>query len=103
MNPPATKKGIVIEDINGISVSDPYRWLEDGEGAEVKEWIAEQNAYTASLLRTARQQAFANELVKDFSVTTFSNQLPVQGHYFYTERRPGEDQAALYVRNGIES
>jgi prolyl oligopeptidase len=102
MNPPITKKENILEDINGISVSDPYRWLENGEGADVKEWITQQNAYTASLLRTPRQQAFAEELTKDFSVTTFSTPLPVQGHYFYTERKPGEDQPSLYVRTGIE-
>jgi len=35
MQKPQTKKEDTVEDIDGISVSDPYRWIEDGKSKEV--------------------------------------------------------------------
>jgi prolyl oligopeptidase len=102
MMPPESKREDVEEKIGGRMIADPYRWLEDAAQPEVRQWIKRQNEYANSFLRSARQKAFAGELAKDFEVTTFSNPLYVNGRYFYTERRPGEDQAALYVRYGLE-
>ena len=33
---PGTKKVELIEDYHGTKVDDPYRWLEDDNGAETK-------------------------------------------------------------------
>ncbi|MDR3582150.1 MAG: prolyl oligopeptidase family serine peptidase [Candidatus Pacebacteria bacterium] len=99
---PESRKENTNEEIGGRVVADPYRWLEDAGQPEVRQWIAQQNEYADLQLRDPRQKAFAEELVKDFEVTTFSNPLYVNGRYFYMERRPGEDQMALYVRYGLE-
>jgi prolyl oligopeptidase len=32
----------VEERIHGIVVSDPYRWLEDGQSLETHQWIIDQ-------------------------------------------------------------
>ena len=36
--PSATRTENVVETIHGIEVHDPYRWLENGDSAEVKAW-----------------------------------------------------------------
>jgi len=43
MQIPQTKRVDVVDEINGIPVADPYRWLENGDDEEIKKWIAEQN------------------------------------------------------------
>ncbi|MDO8572496.1 MAG: prolyl oligopeptidase family serine peptidase [bacterium] len=101
MKIPQTKKDNIIDSINGISISDPYRWLEDAKSSETKEWVESQNSYTDSFLRNENFEIFSNELVKNFKVVNFSNPIPVRGKYFYSERQPDEDQSALYVRTGI--
>ncbi|MDL4819404.1 prolyl oligopeptidase family serine peptidase [Actinomadura opuntiae] len=40
--PPARRQDIV-EDIHGHRVADPYRWLEDAESAETRDWLAAQD------------------------------------------------------------
>lgn len=47
---PKTKKVEVVEDIQGIKVSDPYRWLENNTSIEVQAWVDEQNRYTRSFI-----------------------------------------------------
>jgi prolyl oligopeptidase len=102
MNKPQTRKEDVTDIINGISVGDPYRWLEDGASPEVKEWTTQQNAYVDASLKNDAFETFSNELVKNFKVVNFSNPVPCHGKYFYTERQPDEDQAVIYVKHGID-
>lgn len=40
--PPAQRQDIV-EDIHGHRVADPYRWLEDADAPETREWLAAQD------------------------------------------------------------
>jgi hypothetical protein len=48
--PPPTRQDNVKETIHGVEIVDPYRWLEDQDSAETRNWVAAQNAYTHSLL-----------------------------------------------------
>src|SRR6516164_9796185 len=48
--PPPTPRDNVREVIHGVEIVDPYRWLEDQDGPQTREWIAAQNSYTRSLL-----------------------------------------------------
>ena len=101
MQIPQTKKTISTDEINGITVVDPYRWLENIDDASVKNWIGEQNKYTDSFLRNDTQKKLSDELIKNFKVVNFSNLVPIKGRYFYTERQPDEDQMVLYVKDGL--
>src|SRR5207248_7019594 len=48
--PPETPRKPVTDVYQGISVTDDYRWLEDGNNPAVKPWIEAQNAYTRAFL-----------------------------------------------------
>ena len=45
--PPAVR-GSAVETHHGVSVADPYRWLEDGESADTQAWISAQQGLYAS-------------------------------------------------------
>ncbi len=47
---PVTQKRPVQDQFHGTSVSEDYRWLEDFENPEVKQWVAAQNALTRARL-----------------------------------------------------
>jgi prolyl oligopeptidase len=43
---PTTHTGEVVDDYHGERISDPYRWLEDTDAPDTRDWIAAQNALT---------------------------------------------------------
>lgn len=46
MKYPFTKKVDVVDDYHSIKVADPYRWLEDPNSEETKDWLSGQVALT---------------------------------------------------------
>lgn len=89
MNVPITKKENVSDEIHGLNIPDPYRWLENGNDPNVKIWVQTQNEYTDFFLKGDTSSFFSTELLKIFKVTNFSTPFPVRGRYFYTERQSG--------------
>ena len=49
---PDTRKDDVSEELHGVTVEDPYRWLEDDQAPEVLEWVDAQNEVTFDHLRS---------------------------------------------------
>ena len=43
---PVTKKASQEDDYFGTKVADPYRWLENDNSEETKEWVTEENKIT---------------------------------------------------------
>ncbi|MGO2331492.1 MAG: prolyl oligopeptidase family serine peptidase [Pseudoalteromonas nigrifaciens] len=50
VNYPVTKKGNVVDNYFGETLTDPYRWLEDDMSAETASWVKAQNKVTFSYL-----------------------------------------------------
>lgn len=99
---PLTKKEKIRETIHGISISDPYRWLE-GNTEEVKMWVNEQNIRTQSDLENDESfKIISDEISQTFQSLSFSNPISVGGKYFYTEREPGQDQGVLKYKVGLD-
>lgn len=49
---PAARRQDVVDELHGHAVADPYRWLEDGESAECRAWLAAQERLFARQART---------------------------------------------------
>ncbi len=98
---PPTPAGDEVEVLHGESISDPYRWLEQGDDPRTQAWTASQNALTESLLGAvpgrARIRARLDELL---SIGALSTPEPVAGRYFYQRRDGRQNQPVLYVREG---
>ena len=52
-----TTRTLVVDTLHGIDVPDPYRWLEDGESGEVRQWVSEQNRVTRAALDARPERA----------------------------------------------
>ena len=47
---PETRREAISNTYHGVTVANPYQWLEDWSSAEVKAWSAEQNKLARSQL-----------------------------------------------------
>lgn len=47
---PETRRETIVDTLHGTIVKDPYRWLEQGDSPEVKEWEEAQDGLTRSRL-----------------------------------------------------
>ncbi len=96
---PKTERGDVVDDYHGVKVMDPYRWLETA-GAKRDAWVNEQNAFTrAHMERLPARKLVADWLEQSFAVGEKSRERKVKDHTYFTERKSGEDQASLYVKD----
>jgi len=101
--PPATRIEEIVDTVHGVPISDPYRWLEDGDSQEVKTWTEAQNAYTASLLQQRPGRAQVKErLAALLSIGTLGVPEVRGPRYFYTRREGEQNQPILYVRQGLD-
>jgi len=100
--PPETRRQEVRETIHGATIVDPYRWLEDQDSPETRAWIAAQNAYTKSVLGgLPSREKLAQRLEELLRVERVGLPTVRNGRYFYSRKRPSDEQAVLYWRRGI--
>ena len=82
-------------------MSDPYRWLEDGDAPDVRAWTEAQGRHTAAVLGALPFRAALHARLKAlFSIGVVTAPLPRRDRYFYQRRTGGQDQPILYVRSG---
>jgi prolyl oligopeptidase len=98
--PPQTEVRPVTETIQGVQITDPYRWLEDQNSPETRAWIDRQNAYTDSVLsKLPDKQRFAQRIESLLSTDQMSTPVVRNGRYFFTKRAVGQDLFAIYMRD----
>jgi hypothetical protein len=56
LNYPETRMVDQIDDYHGTSVADPYRWLEDINAPEVKEWVRSRMSSPSATSKTNRRR-----------------------------------------------
>src|SRR5258708_24652526 len=62
---PVAAKGTQVDDYHGVTIADPYRWLEDTDSPETKAWVAAENALTFGYLNTIPERtAIRNRLTQ---------------------------------------
>ena len=101
--PPPTRREEVSEDLHGVRITDPFRWLEGGADPEVRDWTAAQNRHTAALLggRHGRERT-RSRLAALLAIGVQGRPVERGGQYFHMRREgAGQNQPILYVREGV--
>jgi prolyl oligopeptidase len=100
--PPPTARKEVTETLHGVTITDPYQWLEDQESKETRSWIDAQNKYSASLLdKLTMRKQIESRLGKMLRVDSTLMPYTRRGRYFFRRKRPQDEQYILYVREGL--
>jgi prolyl oligopeptidase len=94
----------VVEVLHGVTVRDPYRWLEEGDSTATRAWIEAQNRVTRAYLEgLPRRPAIAARLRELWDYERY--ELPVErgDRYFYRHNAGLQNQSALYWMPALDA
>ncbi|XXG71841.1 hypothetical protein AAC387_Pa07g1073 [Persea americana] len=101
--PLARRDDSIIDNYHGIPVPDPYRWLEDPDADEVKEFVEKQVNLTQSLLDTCEtREKLRSHITTLFDHPRFEIPFKKGGKYFYFHNTGLQAQSVLYMQNDLE-
>jgi prolyl oligopeptidase len=93
----------VTETLHGVTITDPYRWLEDQNSPRTREWISEQTRYARSSLDSIPGRERIRERIRELlDVQTYDSLQKAGNRYFFRKRLPGEEQPSSYMREGTD-
>ncbi len=98
---PATRTDAIVDTVHGISLPDPYRWLEDEKSPEVQAWMTAQDEHTrAELARIPGRDQLAARLRELFYYDAISAPAHRKGRYFYTRKHANKEKTIVYWKQG---
>jgi prolyl oligopeptidase len=95
---PATPIGAVFDIYHGVTVADPYRWLENGADPKVHDWSAAQDKRTRAYLSAlALRQPIYDHLFKLNTQTSpsYSRLRPAGDRIFAAYTQPPKQQSMI--------
>jgi prolyl oligopeptidase len=103
-SPPLAPNRSVVDDYFGTKVTDPYRYMENQDAAEVQSWMKAQDNFTRAILDEipGRIQLLARIRQFDSSVPKILAWQMPGGKYLVEKVQPGENTYKLYLRNGLD-
>lgn len=90
----------VEEVLHGVTVTDPYRWLEDRGSPETEEWIACQQGLLSAYFSSVQGLSTLRTRISHFLNVEVIDQVARIGDLcFYRRRDRNQEQACIWVRN----
>jgi prolyl oligopeptidase len=100
--PPVASVRPVTESQHGVTLTDPYRWMETPSDPEWAPYLTGQNAYARALLaRIPGRDQLAGKISAVSGALDVISQVQAAGPYLFIQRRPlGANTFKLFVREG---
>ncbi|HVU24423.1 MAG TPA: prolyl oligopeptidase family serine peptidase [Opitutus sp.] len=98
--PPPTPAHPVTDTYHGVTVTDPYRWLENWDDPAVKAWSAAQNTAARAVLDSLPHVDAIRERVTAIlsaQTTSYSSLKAAGGKLFALKRQPPKQQPFIVV------
>lgn len=91
-----------VDDYHGTKVPDPYRWLEDTDSADTREWIEAENKVTFHYLeQIPYRQAIHDRLKTLWNYERYGVPEQQGGRYFYQHNSGLQNQSVLLVADSL--
>ncbi|KAI3875824.1 hypothetical protein MKX03_023747 [Papaver bracteatum] len=102
--PIARRDESVVDDYHGVKISDPYRWLEDPESKETKDFVEKEANLTEELLKTCEtREKLREQITKLFDHPRYDTPFKKGDKYFYYQNTGLQAQDVLYVQDSLDA
>src|SRR5919198_2212710 len=99
---PPARKGDVVDDYHGTKVADPYRWLEDVDSPETRNWVEAENRVTfAYLERIPERERIRRRLTALWDYPKYGAPFKKGGRYFFFKNSGLQNQSVLYAQSSL--
>ncbi|GLT31317.1 hypothetical protein SLA2020_060600 [Shorea laevis] len=101
--PIARRDESVVDDYHGVKISDPYRWLEDPDSAETKEFVQKQVELCESVLKKCNtREQIRDRVTKLFDHPRYGAPYKRGKKYFYSHNSGLQAQDVIYVQDNLD-
>jgi len=98
---PNARKTDHVDTYHGVTVPDPYRWLEDDNSAETAAWVEAENKITFGYLDRIPYRGALLARVNALNKYTKYSAPSHKGPYFFFSKNEGlQNQSVLYIQKG---
>ncbi|HJS22837.1 MAG TPA: prolyl oligopeptidase family serine peptidase [Pyrinomonadaceae bacterium] len=103
-NYPPARKSDQVDDYHGVKVADPYRWLEDLDSEETRNWVEAENKLSFGYLAAIpARTALKERLTKLWNYEKYGIPFKEGNRYFYTRNSGLQNQAVLYTVTSLDA
>jgi len=105
-NYPKAKKAEQVDDLHGVKVADPYRWMEatPEESEDLRNWIEAENKVTFGFLESIPERPRIKErLTKVWDYERFSPPSKEGGKYFFSRNTGLQNQNVWFFADKLDS
>eukprot|EP00879_Flechtneria_rotunda_P018448 GHRR01019352.1.p1 GENE.GHRR01019352.1~~GHRR01019352.1.p1 ORF type:complete len:520 (+),score=168.42 GHRR01019352.1:95-1654(+) len=94
----------VIEDLHGVKVADPYRWLEDPDSPETQAFVEAQNKLTQQVLEQCETRGQFKELFTAlYDYPKYGTPFKRGDRYYYYYNSGLQQQYVLYGQDDLKA
>ena len=103
-NYPPARKSDQVDDYHGTKIADPYRWLEDLDSVETRNWVEAENKLSFGFLASIpARNTIKERLTKLWNYEKYGIPFKEGNRYFYTFNSGLQNQAVLYTVTGLDA
>eukprot|EP00250_Pteridium_aquilinum_P011102 c19838_g1_i2 orf=123-2585(+) len=100
--PPVKRDDSIVEDYHGVPVADPYRWLENPDADDVKEFVEMQRGLCKEVLSTCDlREKLCERITALFDYPKYECPFKRGNKYFYYHNTGLQAQSVLYIQDDL--
>ena len=101
--PESRRDESVVETLHGREIADPYRWLEDPDSTETKDWVRRQNEATETELSSYPEREWFQQTMTAILARPRAGVPAQESGWFFVGRNDGtQAQDVVYVADSLQ-
>jgi prolyl oligopeptidase len=97
---PVTRADNIVEQLQGKTIKDPFRWLEDENSPEVQAWMTAQDQFArAQLAKYPRRDELAKRVAQLFYYDALGAPIHHGDRDFYSRKLASKEKTIVYTKD----